>query len=657
MQRLIKYISPHLSILALLPCVLLSGVMAYDIYNSYNRMENAYETEYNAFLSHGILKVVHEVQKERGTTAGYLGSKGSKFGTQLKVQRQNLDKAYQHFLAETTHWDLSEDMQLVLNEFKGTLSSLNSVRNKVDSLTLPLPEALSFYTSINKSGLHGVIVASKMSDDVTISSELFAIYNFSYAKESAGIERAVLANVLAKNSFTPTLKQKHIQLITKQEISLEQALEAAPEEIFLLFSRINNSAANTNVLKVRAEVALTDSGFTTSSDTWFEYATNRIDELKNLEEQALNIVDHSALRMQKNAVNVVIIEVIIVLLGLIITLALYLTIQNRQRQSLKIAEGIKIAIDQKDMQHEIDVVSFDELGQTADNINKLTKLFSDDLKMFSSAADNITTLTNDTSVTITQSKSNLIEQKSQVESIASAAAEMSINVSTIAESMESNTLAVTEVVNNAHEGQTTVSEAVDVINQAANDMEESSKAIHSLNERVESISSMVDLISGIAEQTNLLALNAAIEAARAGEQGRGFAVVADEVRGLASRTQVSTDEIGLIVTQLQTDSTHAFDVINQGQKNALLASQQSELIKVVLDKITDQVQGVQEVTGSVSMNTQEQAQALNNVNENLSNIFEQSIQNVDGAETISEAATNIIQSTKEMNQQIKNYKT
>jgi len=95
MNKIMKQLSSHLSILVLLPCALLTGVMTYDIYHSYNRMQNSYDTEYNAFMAHEILTVVHEVQKERGTTAGFLSSQGKKFASQLKSQRQTLDKAYQ----------------------------------------------------------------------------------------------------------------------------------------------------------------------------------------------------------------------------------------------------------------------------------------------------------------------------------------------------------------------------------------------------------------------------------------------------------------------------------------------------------------------------------------------------------------------------------
>jgi len=630
--------------------------MSYDIYNTYNKMENSYDTEYNAFMSHGVLTIIHEVQKERGYSAGYLSSKGKSFASQLTSQRQKLDAAYKHLIAESKHWSLSQEMQSEFEHFLKEFSKLASIRSQVDSLTPSPLESMAVYTKINKIGLHNVIMASKYSDDVKISSELFAAYNFASTKEYLGLERALLTVILSEGTRTPEFKIEHIKLITKQEISLHEAFEAAPKVLLDIYQKTTSSPLNTNLLKVRNTVKKAETGFTTTAETWFKYATDKIEEMRQQEETALSVIDETALHNQQIALTIVVIEIAIMVIGIIITLLLYLTIKTRRKQSNAIADGIRIAIRDRDMTHNIPMITSDELGNTAKHINELTALFASDLKAFSSISNKIKVNTEETSVTVNQSHDNLITQKSQVESIAAAAEQMGANVANIAGSMESNTTSVTEVVKNAQQGQDTVNEAVNVINQASDDMEESSKAIHSLNNRVENISSMVEMISSIADQTNLLALNAAIEAARAGEQGRGFAVVADEVRALASRTQTSTDEIGSIVTKLQNDSSHAFTVIEQGQKNATLASEQSELIKVVLDKITNQIQEVQVVTETVSSNTQEQADAINEVNVNISNIFTQATENVEGAKKIADSANDISNSANNMDQQIQNYK-
>jgi methyl-accepting chemotaxis protein len=205
-------------------------------------------------------------------------------------------------------------------------------------------------------------------------------------------------------------------------------------------------------------------------------------------------------------------------------------------------------------------------------------------------------------------------------------------------------------------GEEAVKTSMKGISQTAVEVAPVGDTITDLNSRVNDILGMVDVIKSVADQTNLLALNAAIEAARAGEQGRGFAVVADEVRTLAKRTQQSTQEISDVVDVLKSSSQKAFASIESGNHQAKEAVANAQQISDVLAKIVESIKSVDEVTGVIATSTQEQSTVIQSINSNVASIDNQARETVVGAEQLSASSLQLSQIAHDMEERIQAYK-
>ncbi|MGR6870794.1 methyl-accepting chemotaxis protein [Pseudomonas sp. HK3] len=216
-----------------------------------------------------------------------------------------------------------------------------------------------------------------------------------------------------------------------------------------------------------------------------------------------------------------------------------------------------------------------------------------------------------------QSNKAANEQLQQSEQVASAITQMAATAEEVNRQSADAANFANDATSQAGTANEVVAETLEKINTLADEIIHSTDVINQLSENSSNIASMLAVIKGIAEQTNLLALNAAIEAARAGEQGRGFAVVADEVRTLASRTQKSAQEIDEVMTTIHTGISDAVGVMGKSHEMAQSTVESSSKVRTALDEIVTMIQSISGINGQISVSADEQTQVAKTIDENV----------------------------------------
>ncbi|AIW17852.1 chemotaxis protein [Vibrio coralliilyticus] len=291
------------------------------------------------------------------------------------------------------------------------------------------------------------------------------------------------------------------------------------------------------------------------------------------------------------------------------------------RQTQYLSDSIKLMAD-RNLSVPIEMDCKDEYGDVARELEKTRMQLQEMIKLQIDASQELAGLTEVMTMSMSETKESAQEEFNEIDQLATAMSEMSSTVQTVADHAQNASSLTENASGQAESGQRFVQGTVQKISDLSKDISASAQAVNQVEESVESIGSVVGTIQGISEQTNLLALNAAIEAARAGEAGRGFAVVADEVRNLAQRTQGATVEIQEMITQLQSSASSAVELM---EKSVVEAAEGVDLVTNAgseLDGIVAQVNQINDMNFQIATAAGQQSSVAEEMNQNLTNVRE-----------------------------------
>lgn len=617
-------VSQAIGFIIALPLVVIACVIFLVVENINTKIDEYGVSEKVVQLSVVFDDVAHTHAVERGLSAGFLGSKGKSGKTKLLQARENADKAMKHLLMlkQEDYPFLSESEFTKFTHATIALAkNKQSVRQKVDALASD-NNAFQFYSSINSAALASIDQLLNRLNNFELNQYMLARLNLLWMKERAGQTRGLLNGIFGKGSSSAAKNILLTNFINDEKRHAALFSQWAPQE----FSHALESFSTKNNWQQVAKI--TDSFITSNATTdisgpkdWFSLATSRLSDIKKLSDDIGATLQQKALSATKEQENFrllllglcCLILTPIILLGLLIRAS----ISSRVERISRFLEELSINLN---FTATIEDNNNDELSIIISNLQKHVSstrvCLHDVLAQLQLSIEVINANKAQCSNTLINAQS----QKDQTTAMSTAVLQLKQASETIASNLSVASDETTEIKDSSDRSSTSLKELSFQFASLNKEVTNSHHIVQDFAGHTESISQILQNIQSIAEQTNLLALNAAIEAARAGEQGRGFAVVADEVRNLAKRTQESTEEITSMLNLLTESAKHASDSMTKCLSLSDLSNERIEENKEKIQPLFEGLERLNTLFHSIAAAAQEQTQVAGNVYTNIAEL-------------------------------------